>query len=296
MSYFPSPVPPERPKSKSSKKLWVVVTVLAVLVILMLAVPELALLLGLLLLIVSLIGLVLGKLPFLRIFGRKRIAALTAGSVLITIVAGGFMDTTGAANAPPSADAAPTTKVSETPTPSPSPSTLADFIGETCEGDELVMEQASEKLYCDEGATNALVWTSQGDHDKSVLAAKQEAEKKAAEAKAAAEKKAAEKKAAETKAVEEKAAAEKKAAEKAAADKRRAEEAAAKKEAQKQAAKEKAERAAPEAYTPPAKAPSSTSYANCTAVKNAGAAPIYQGDPGYSRKLDRDGDGVGCEK
>lgn len=291
MSYFPSPVPPERPKSKSSKKLWVVVTVLAVLVILMLAVPELALLLGLLLLIVSLIGLVVGKLPFLRIFGRKRIAALTAGSVLITIVAGGFMDTTGAADAPPSADAAPTTKVSETPTPSPSPSTLADFIGETCEGDELVMEQASEKLYCDEGATNALVWTSQGDHDKSVLAAKQEAEKKAAEAKAAAEKKAAEKKA-----VEEKAAAEEKAAEKAAADKRRAEEAAAKKEAQKQAAKEKAERAAPEAYTRPAKAPSSTSYANCTAVKNAGAAPIYQGDPGYSRKLDRDGDGVGCEK
>ncbi|QRQ80362.1 excalibur calcium-binding domain-containing protein [Glutamicibacter protophormiae] len=257
----------------------------------MLAVPELALLLGLLLLIVSLIGLVVGKLPFLRIFGRKRIAALTAGSVLITIVAGGFMDTTGAADAPPSADAAPTTKVSETPTPSPSPSTLADFIGETCEGDELVMEQASEKLYCDEGATNALVWTSQGDHDKSVLAAKQEAEKKAAEAKAAAEKKAAEKKA-----VEEKAAAEKKAAEKAAADKRRAEEAAAKKEAQKQAAKEKAERAAPEAYTRPAKASSSTSYANCTAVKNAGAAPIYQGDPGYSRKLDRDGDGVGCEK
>ncbi|GMA93080.1 excalibur calcium-binding domain-containing protein [Homoserinibacter gongjuensis] len=25
------------------------------------------------------------------------------------------------------------------------------------------------------------------------------------------------------------------------------------------------------------------------------AAPIHVGDPGYSRKLDRDGDGVGCE-
>jgi hypothetical protein len=36
-------------------------------------------------------------------------------------------------------------------------------------------------------------------------------------------------------------------------------------------------------------------YANCTAVKAAGAAPIYSGDPGYSSKLDRDGDGVGCE-
>ncbi|MGP5588072.1 excalibur calcium-binding domain-containing protein [Glutamicibacter ardleyensis] len=34
---------------------------------------------------------------------------------------------------------------------------------------------------------------------------------------------------------------------------------------------------------------------NCSAVKAAGAAPIYRGDPGYSGKLDRDGDGVACE-
>ncbi|MFG1849613.1 excalibur calcium-binding domain-containing protein [Micromonospora carbonacea] len=36
-------------------------------------------------------------------------------------------------------------------------------------------------------------------------------------------------------------------------------------------------------------------YANCAAVRAAGADPIRRGDPGYSRKLDRDGDGVGCE-
>ena len=36
-------------------------------------------------------------------------------------------------------------------------------------------------------------------------------------------------------------------------------------------------------------------YENCDAVRAAGAAPIYTGDPGYSRKLDRDGDGVACE-
>ncbi|MGP5044090.1 excalibur calcium-binding domain-containing protein [Glutamicibacter ardleyensis] len=30
-------------------------------------------------------------------------------------------------------------------------------------------------------------------------------------------------------------------------------------------------------------------------MKAAGAAPIYRGDPGYSGKLDRDGDGVACE-
>lgn len=37
-------------------------------------------------------------------------------------------------------------------------------------------------------------------------------------------------------------------------------------------------------------------YANCTDVENAGAAPIYAADPGYSRDLDRDGDGVACEQ
>ncbi|MBD5788373.1 excalibur calcium-binding domain-containing protein [Cellulosimicrobium terreum] len=30
-------------------------------------------------------------------------------------------------------------------------------------------------------------------------------------------------------------------------------------------------------------------------MRAAGADPILAGDPGYSRKLDRDGDGVGCE-
>ncbi|WP_200922375.1 excalibur calcium-binding domain-containing protein [Sphingomonas sp. Leaf17] len=37
------------------------------------------------------------------------------------------------------------------------------------------------------------------------------------------------------------------------------------------------------------------SYANCSAVRAAGAAPIREGQAGYSRRLDRDGDGVACE-
>jgi hypothetical protein len=41
--------------------------------------------------------------------------------------------------------------------------------------------------------------------------------------------------------------------------------------------------------------PEDVYYANCAAVRAAGAAPIHAGDPGYSRKLDRDGDGVACE-
>jgi uncharacterized protein YceK len=48
----------------------------------------------------------------------------------------------------------------------------------------------------------------------------------------------------------------------------------------------------------PTKAPVATEapvyYANCTAVREAGAAPLHKGDPGYSQKLDRDGDGIAC--
>jgi hypothetical protein len=36
-------------------------------------------------------------------------------------------------------------------------------------------------------------------------------------------------------------------------------------------------------------------YANCSEARAAGAAPVRRGEAGYSRKLDRDGDGVGCE-
>lgn len=39
----------------------------------------------------------------------------------------------------------------------------------------------------------------------------------------------------------------------------------------------------------------SVSFANCTAARAAGAAPVYRGDPGYATHLDRDNDGVGCE-
>lgn len=48
------------------------------------------------------------------------------------------------------------------------------------------------------------------------------------------------------------------------------------------------------APAPPAP-PSDVYYANCAAARAAGAAPVLAGQPGYSRKLDRDGDGIGCE-
>ncbi len=53
--------------------------------------------------------------------------------------------------------------------------------------------------------------------------------------------------------------------------------------------------APPAETTPPVDAPSSAYYANCSAARAAGAAPLYAGQPGYRAKLDRDGDGVACE-
>lgn len=43
------------------------------------------------------------------------------------------------------------------------------------------------------------------------------------------------------------------------------------------------------------RARSDATYRNCAAARDAGAAPIRRGDPGYSRRLDRDGDGIACE-
>lgn len=63
--------------------------------------------------------------------------------------------------------------------------------------------------------------------------------------------------------------------------------------AQQAAAAAAAQQAAKQAAA--AAAPSAAFYENCSAVKAAGAAPIRAGEPGYSRKLDRDGDGVACE-
>lgn len=42
-------------------------------------------------------------------------------------------------------------------------------------------------------------------------------------------------------------------------------------------------------------AQSDTYYANCTEARDAGDAPLYEGDPGYRSGLDRDHDGVACE-
>lgn len=104
------------------------------------------------------------------------------------------------------------------------------------------------------------------------------------------------------KAEEEKKKAEEEAARKAEEEKKAAEEQAkqqAEQEAQQQAATEEAARQAQqqaEQQQAQQQQQANTYYPNCTAAKAAGAAPLYRGQPGYSTKLDRDGDGVACEK
>lgn len=56
---------------------------------------------------------------------------------------------------------------------------------------------------------------------------------------------------------------------------------------------------APEQPAPPVADPTDPAapfvYENCAAVYEAGAAPIREGDHGWHKSLDTDGDGVGCE-
>ena len=63
--------------------------------------------------------------------------------------------------------------------------------------------------------------------------------------------------------------------------------------------RERAEQeAVPQQFVAPVQAPQQPSayYRNCRAVWDAIGGPIYAGQPGYDSHLDRDGDGVGCEK
>ena len=76
------------------------------------------------------------------------------------------------------------------------------------------------------------------------------------------------------------------------AEQQAAEEAA--RQAEQQAAEEAARQAAQQTSAPLVSTPSAY-YPNCSAARAAGVTPLYAGDPGYSRKLDRDGDGIACE-
>lgn len=41
--------------------------------------------------------------------------------------------------------------------------------------------------------------------------------------------------------------------------------------------------------------PAGYTYSGCNEVRAAGVAPLYSYEPGFSERLDGDGDGIGCE-
>ena len=66
--------------------------------------------------------------------------------------------------------------------------------------------------------------------------------------------------------------------------------------AQNQPARQAQAQAQPVRHQAPAPAASGKRYKNCRAVWNELGRPIRSNEPGYGRHLDRDGDGVGCER
>ena len=61
-------------------------------------------------------------------------------------------------------------------------------------------------------------------------------------------------------------------------------------------APEPAQPQAPAPAQPQEPEPGGVYYRSCKEAKAAGAAPLYQGEPGYRPGLDRDHDGIACEK
>ncbi|WP_139194920.1 hypothetical protein [Arthrobacter sp. UCD-GKA] len=140
---------------------------------------------------------------------------------------------------------------------------LVSFLGGPCEADHLVMTRGEQNNHCDRDKTGTLFREDEANHDRATIQAQEEAAKKAAQETAVSGANA-------TKAPQEKTAAETK----------------AKKAADRKAAAELLLGDALEA---------STSCQKGDAVRETRTDTISVGDPGYSRDLGSEGDGVGCE-
>ena len=228
---------------------------------------------GLTALVLGVGAVIVGRPGWALIGSRKVGAGVLAAGVVLVVGGAAFLPKVDPKVVEPQALLQPlpsTSQSATTETTAPSTTTavtptvdsgaVAAAAAAAAESDRLVAEQAAQ----------------------AAASAKAEAERQASEAAAAA------------KAQADQAAAD--AAAKAEAD-RSAAAAAAQAEADRiasaQAAAQKSQQDAQQKVASPA--PSGVSYANCTEAKAAGAAPVLRGQPGYSSKLDRDGDGVGCE-
>lgn len=86
-------------------------------------------------------------------------------------------------------------------------------------------------------------------------------------------------------------------AKKAAEEKKKQEEAAAASDRQQQQARPSQPTATPRQTTPaPQPAPAELNFSNCKEARAAGYSHMRRGEPGYASHLDRDGDGIACDK
>jgi len=81
----------------------------------------------------------------------------------------------------------------------------------------------------------------------------------------------------------------------AAAERKRQEAEARKAEEEQKRLEEEARQAEEEEAEESDSGEESVYYANCAEARAAGAAPLYRGEPGYAKRLDRDNDGDACE-
>ncbi|MER2133392.1 MAG: excalibur calcium-binding domain-containing protein [Arthrobacter sp.] len=309
----PSPVAARRPLST-----WFVLALAAVLLVLFVAagpglfgVAVWLLIMGFLLLITATYGLVFRRQTWARASdGKKRLQLLAAGGgvfVLGIILA--------VVTLPPDQSRAPAEDESASPSPTSQSPTDGPLANKECTLEAETISQGSIEYVCTPDSNGKLIWLDKETSEKLTESRKlaeeaqreadqerkqaEDAQRQAEEDRKQAEE--AQRQAEEAAAAEE---AQRQAEEAAAAEEaqRQAEEAAAAEEAQRQAeeaqrqaeeaaAAEEARRAAEEQAQ---KLQESFVYSNCTAVQDAGAAPIHRGDYGWQDALDRDGDGVAC--
>jgi hypothetical protein len=269
-----------RPKItwRPSITFWIVAAIVLLLVIIFAAAGGFGgalVILGIVTLITGLYALLFKRRTWVGIPHRKS-ALLVVGSGIVVFILGGSVLAATASSTGGQAESA-LVEVSATATATP---TATNPSKTACVTADETKAYNGDLFVCTMGADQRLVWLP-------------EAESKVIVAKAAANKVAADKAAAD-KAAADKAAADKAAADRAAADKIAADQL----EAQQAAAAQQTARNLPAAPVAPAvpAVPAAAPYANCTAARAAGAAPVYRGSPGYGTHLDRDGDGIGCDK
>lgn len=288
---------------RPTKTFWITAGVWLLLLIIMLATGVSGalgvwlVLFALFLIVTALYALLFGRRSWLGLSNRKRAGAAVGGGVVALIV--GAVVAAAAGPAPstitPLADTKAVATMTASPSPTPTSTPKSKLLAEcVSEGTSLV--ESGGTLKCIKNDKGTLVWMTEKDAKK--LVAEQVQATKAAVEKAAEEKLAADKAAA---VVAEAARAEAARAEAAKAAADAAAQQAAADAAANEAARLAAEQAAQQQAPAPqplleAPAPAGAYYANCTEAKAAGVAPIYQGQPGYRGALDRDKDGIACDK